>query len=228
MGNTVGNPNTSFCNFWNSANHAYILGLWCSDGYHRSSSIGLSNISPELIYAFSQFFKKILPEDRIRLKVYRNKKIKDNYLSFGVQKISVLNSDKAKHNAYHLYINSRPLLREFLKAKELDKEFLNNEIGWAYIAGRFDGDGTIGKDLRRDLRISYATLEDAQKDYNVLINIGLKNVKLYRYRTSSTYVLYISRFESEKFVKNCLPYSLRLQKLVFGSCRDLAKEGSLA
>lgn len=222
MGNTVGNSSANFCNFYSSKAQAYVLGLWCADGYHRTSSIGLSNINPQLIQKFLEFLKKTFSDERLRLKVYISDSTPKNYLDFGVQSISVLYSKKAKNIAYHLYVNSRGLLREFVKAKQSQiKQFANTEIAWAYIAGRFDGDGTIGKDLKRDLRISYTRKEEAEQDKSILESLGLYKCKVYYYRTSSAYVLYVSRNESKKFVEGCLQHSVRLQKLVLESRRDL-------
>lgn len=220
MSNTVGNSSTNFCNFYEDHDHAYVLGLWCADGYHRTSSIGLSNISPDLIEKFRLFLVKIFPPERLRLRVYRLAINLEDSLRFGIEKISILSSKKARHTAYHVYVNSRSLLREFQRAKIAEKIFLNPENGWAYMAGRFDGDGTIGKDLKRDLRISYTTYEDAKMDLDLLNNLGL-NPKIYRYETSHTFVVYIPRSESRMFVENCLSHSARLQKLVLESRRDL-------
>ena len=222
MGNTVGNSSTNFCNFYEHHDHAYALGLWCADGYHRSSSIGLSNINPNLIEKFNVFLKNLFPPERLRLRIYEPEVIKGDrdVVKFGIDKISLLTSRKARHTAYHVYVNSRPLLREFQNAKQKRKIFLNSEIGWAYMAGRFDGDGTIGKDLKRDLRISYTTYDDAKKDYDLLCYLGL-NPKIYRYESSHTFVIYIPRLESKIFVEECSLHSVRLQKLVLESRRDL-------
>lgn len=220
MSNTVGNSSTSFCNFYGNHNHSYALGLWCADGYHRSSSIGLSNINRELIEKFRVFLVNIFPSDRLRLRIYKPEISLEDSSDFGINKISVLSSKKARYIAYHVYVNSRPLLREFKGAKQKEKSFVNYENGWAYIAGRFDGDGTIGKDLKRDLRISYSTFDDANKDVSLLNYLGL-NPKIYRYETSHTFVIYIPRPESRIFVENCLTHSVRLQKLVLESRRDL-------
>lgn len=222
MGNTVGNSSANFCDFYSSQAHAYVLGLWCADGYHRTSSIGLSNINPQLIQKFLEFLKKTFSDERLRLKVYISDSTPKDYSNFGVPNVSVLYSQKAKNVAYHLYVNSRGLLREFVKAKQYPvKQFSNNKIAWAYIAGRFDGDGTIGKDLKRDLRISYTKKEEAEQDKIILESLGLYQCKVYYYRTSSAYVLYVSRSESKSFVEACIPYSIRLQKLAFESRRDL-------
>ena len=224
MDNTVGSTNSNFCNFRNNKYHAYFLGLWCADGYHRTSSIGLSNTNEDLILKFSNFLTKLLSKDRLRLRVYHHERINPNILlPINTSKVSHLISRKSKHTAYHIYVNSRQLLREFKKAKEETKEFENENIGWAYLAGRFDGDGSVDKNFRNDLRIVYSTLDDANKDSEVIKSLGIKTVKIYRYRTSNTYCIYISRINSNLFLEKIYPYSSKLQKLEFVPRRDLAQ-----
>ena len=201
MDNTVGSTNTSFCNFPKSTQDYYILGLWCADGYHWTSSIGLSNIDLILIKKFRNFLSGLFPKERIKLDQYR--------------------TGKRKYVGYKIYVNCRPLLRIFKKFKDNNNErSINNaEAIKAYIAGRFDGDGCISKDLKRDCRISYGNEIDAKLDTNLLQEIGIMP-KLYRYRTSNTFVIYISRFDTKKFTNVISPYSIKLQKLVLGSRRD--------
>lgn len=220
MGNTVEKSNANFCNFSSSQSDAYLLGLWCADGYHRSSSIGLCNINIKLISSFVDFFRKFFTSDRLKLKVYVSEASGRDYQDFGIADVKLFNSEKAKSIAYHIYVNSRPLLREFKKAKILDKYFKSKSIGWAYIAGRFDGDGTSGKDLKRDIRISYTTKQEAEYDKELLFRLGVCT-KIYWYRTSSTHVIYVPRGEAKDFVKNCLSHSAKLQKLAFDFRRDL-------
>jgi len=110
MGNTVGSTSTNFCNFFSNEKDAYILGLWCADGYWWSSSIGLSNIDSDLIGIFQRFLKRHFPEDRIRF------------------------------NRNHLFVNSRPLLREFILSKKKLDGLKNAGAVRAYFAGRFDGE----------------------------------------------------------------------------------------
>ncbi len=55
MGNTVGSANTDFWNL-TTADDAYIVGLWCADGYYRTSSIGISNTNLALVGKFRDFF----------------------------------------------------------------------------------------------------------------------------------------------------------------------------
>ena len=192
MGNTVGSTNTNFCNFFSNKKDAYILGLWCADNYWWASSIGLSNADSNLINKFREFLReKNFPESRI--------KFRDN----------------------HLYVNSRPLLREFNLAKKQLEKIKGNEIVREYFAGRFDGDGSIDKNLRNDCRIVYGKKKEAEIDKKILKRIRIRNTKIYYYKSAKTFCLYISRYEAKKFLKNIFPYSLKLQKLVFVPRRDL-------
>ena len=200
MDNTVGSSSTSFCNFPKSTEDYYILGLWCADGYHWTSSIGLSNIDLSLIQKFREFLSGLFSKDRIKLDQYK--------------------TGKRKYVGYKLYVNCRPLLRIFKEFKDNGERKINNsEYIKAYIAGRFDGDGCISKDLKRDCRISYGNEIDAKLDADLLKEIDIIP-KLYRYRTSNTFVIYISRFDTNKFINAINPYSIKLQKLVLGSRRD--------
>ena len=221
MGNTVGNSSAGFCNFFSNPSHAYVLGLWCADGYHRTSSIGLSNVNETLIEAFTKFLTRLFPISRLKLKIYLNQGITLRIPNLGITDIKEFYSAKAKQPAYHVYVNSRPLLAEFRSAKSLVKNFSSNDAAYAYLAGRFDGDGTVGKDMRRDLRISYTTQPEAAADKALLEKLGFERCKVYYYRTSVAYILYVSRLEAKKFIENISPYSLRLQNPVLESCRDL-------
>ena len=191
MGNTVGSTDTNFCNFFLDEEDAYILGLWCADSYWWASSIGLSNTDIVLIRRFREFLKRFFPENRI------------------------------KFNRNHVFVNSRPLLREFISAKNNLKKLKNVKLIKAYIAGRFDGDGSVSKDLRKDCRVIYGKKEEAVKDREFLRKIGIGNTKIYRYRIANTFCLYISRYETKKFLEIILPYSSKLQKLVSVPRRDL-------
>lgn len=191
MGNTVGSTSTNFCNFFSKEKDAYILGLWCADSYWWSSSIGLSNTDPVLIKEFRMFLRRLFPKDRI------------------------------KFNRDHIFVNSRPLLREFISAKNNLDKLKKKKMIQAYIAGRFDGDGSISKNLRNDCRIVYGRKSEAEKDRMFLRKIGIGNTKIYHYRSANTFCLYISRYEAKKFIENILPYSLKLQKLVLVPRRDL-------
>ena len=191
MGNTVGSTSTNFCNFFSNEKDAYILGFWCADSYWWSSSIGLSNTDPDLISRFRKFLKIHFPEERI------------------------------KFTGNHLFVNSRPLLREFRTAKKNLKNLKETKVIQAYIAGRFDGDGSIDKNLRNDCRIVYGRKNEANEDKEFLKRIGINNTKIYYYRSAKTFCLYTSRYEANKFLESILPYSVKLQKLVLVPRRDL-------
>ena len=191
MGNTVGSTSTNFCNFFSNEKDAYILGLWCADSYWWASSIGLSNTNPDLIEAFRKFLTRLFPKDRI------------------------------KFNRNHLFVNSRPLLREFRKAKDNLESLKKETIIKSYFAGRFDGDGSIDKNLRNDCRIVYGRKSEAEIDKEILRRIGISNAKIYYYKSAKTFCLYISRYEAKKFLENIMSHSLKLQKLVLVPRRDL-------
>jgi len=190
MGNTVGSASTNFCNFFSDERDAYILGLWCADGYWWASSIGLSNTDFDLIEGFRKFLKRFFPENRI------------------------------KFNQNHLFVNSRPLLREFISAKKSLDNLKDIKIIRAYIAGRFDGDGSIDKNLRNDCRIVYGRKNEAEMDKELLRRITINRTKIYYYKTAKTFCLYISRYEVKKFLESILSYSTKLQKLVLAPRRD--------
>ncbi len=89
------------------------------------------------------------------------------------------------------------------------------------MAGRFDGDGSIGKDFYRDCRIVYGTKKEAEQDLEFLKALDLEKSKVYEYKAAKTFCLYISRLETRTFLSLLYPYSLRLQKSVFVPRRDL-------
>ena len=191
MGNTVGSTSTNFCNFFSNEKDAYILGLWCADSYWWASSIGLSNTDSDLIEVFRKFLKRFFPEKRI------------------------------KFSRNHLFVNSRPLLREFRKAKDNLESLKKETIIKSYFAGRFDGDGSIDRNLRNDCRIVYGRKSEAEIDKEILRRIGISKAKIYYYKSAKTFCLYISRYETKKFLENIMSHSLKLQKLVLVPRRDL-------
>lgn len=202
MGNTVGSANTDFWNL-KTKDDAYIIGLWCADGYHRTSSIGISNTDFDLVKKFREFFLKIFPEDRIKLRIY--------------------NPDKfiRRTKAYHLYVNSRPLLKKFRKFKDNATKLININLILPYMVGRFDGDGSVAKDFYRDCRIVYSNKEEAENDLALMKLLDFQKMKIYNYRTAKTFCLYFSRLETNKFLSLIYPYSIRLQKSAFAPRRDL-------
>jgi len=228
MGNTVGSTNSNLCNFPKNRFETYILGLWCADGFSRSSSVGVSNIDVDLIRSSKKFLENYFPKERLRLTVYYpldkyNDKQKRKLIpkDFWEIKTTFCVSKKAKHIAYHLYVNSRPFLRLFTKCRQKIKITVREKNIYAYFAGRFDGDGSIDKDFRKDCRIVYSTEKEAIEDLNLLQKFNFPLSKVYRYRKAKTYVLYVSRFETSNFLKNISKYSIKLYKLEFVPRRDL-------
>jgi len=204
-GNPVGSVNTDFCNlFRNDAETAYAIGLWCADGYHRTSSIGLSNTNKDLIERFSQFLLREFPQERLKLRLY-----------YPDEKLR-------RTTAYHAYVNCRPLLRKFKELKKDPATFITKDLVWPYFAGRFDGDGSVGKDFYRDCRIVYGSEIEAKNDLALLEMKDLQLCKIYHYKTARTFCLYISRLETRKFLSEIYPYSVRLQKSVFTPRRDFS------
>ncbi|MBI4155735.1 MAG: LAGLIDADG family homing endonuclease [Candidatus Zambryskibacteria bacterium] len=225
-GVVVGRTDTNFCDLYATAEKVYILGLWCADGYHRTSSIGLSNTDVYLISAFHQFFLKLFNKNRLRLRVYTNpifydKSFGENLAKhLGIEKLSQLYLKKSVLPTIHLYVNSRPLLRTFVRARK-NINMLPRENIKAYFAGRFDGDGSIAKDLRSDCRIVYTNKTEASMDQKLLRKIGIVQTNIYEYTQAHTYCLYVFRNQSKQFVNLIQEYS-RTQKLVSVPSRDFS------
>ena len=224
-GVVVGRADTNFCDLHSSSENAYILGLWCADGYHRTSSVGLSNTDESLVNVFLQFFLKLFPKDRLRLRVYTNPLFQDKSFGenlaehLGIEQLSQLYLRKSVRPTIHVYVNSRPLLRTFARARK-NVELLTGKNIKAYFAGRFDGDGSIAKDLRSDCRIVYTDKAEAVKDQRLLRKIGIIKTNVYEYKKARTFCLYIFRNQSKQFVDLIREHS-RTQKLVSVPSRDL-------
>ncbi len=203
MGNTVGSANSDFCNLKLDKETAYIIGLWYADGYHRTSSIGLSNTNLDLVEKFSEFLLGLFPKERLKLRVYKP----DNL--------------KRRTKAYHLYVNCRPLLRRFREFKLNVLGFIDKDLILPYMAGRFDGDGCVAKDFHSDCRIVYGSSKEVINDLKLMKLMGFQRMKIYNYRSAKTFCLYFSRLETNKFLSLIYPYSIRLQKSEFAPRRDL-------
>lgn len=185
---------------------AYIFGLWCADGYFWSSSIGITNVDRRLIDRFRKYIQRYFPEHRIKLRSYRpaaHSKSADGGPSYALR--------LAKQTAFQLYVDSRPLLRLFQDA-EKQVALLRAKYILPYIAGRFDGDGSVDKDMRKDLRICYSNKTEAETDARLLTN--RYKVRVYRYRAARTFILYISRLDASAFLSDIAPYSIKVQSLL--------------
>lgn len=211
MGNTVGSTSANFCNFFSQEKNSYILGLWCADKYFWSSSVGISNSDPALVKKFITFFRRYFSKDRLRLRIYcppgcSNEidcKVLDEVERTHIKKYE---AKKASQVGYHLYVNSRPLLRDFVAAERKLREIKQPKTINPYFAGRFDGDGSINKDLRSDCRIVYSNEEKARIDEKLVSRIGIKKKKVYNYKSANTFCLYIYRSEAPKFFGCMSPF----------------------
>jgi len=213
MDNTVGSINVN--RLISESQGAYILGLFCADGYQRTSSIGISNSDKNLLEKFALFLLNDFPRERLKIRAYhplgmRNPKISDN-LSKLTQNIVYYPLSKARRISCHLYVNSRPLLRIFNSARE-GIEKINSKVIVPYIAGRFDGDGSVNKIKDRDFRIVYSNYNEAKIDQNLLKKIGIYKTSIYHYKHARTFCLYFWRQEIRTITKLLMPFSTYLQK----------------
>lgn len=179
--------------------HSYILGLWGADKYVRTSSLGLSNTDIRLITIFKDFLLDEFPLERIRLRIY-GEVIPTTFSDF---KVSFCKPSKNVKQAYHIYVNSRPLVREFYKALN-DRHMLRNGCIDRYFAGRFDGDGSLSKG-NKYCRIAYSNLNDLDEDKKLLNGI---KTSTYRYKQAGTYCLYFSEKTLKVFLDKIRPYVL--------------------
>jgi hypothetical protein len=141
----------------------------------------------------------ILIKDRLRLRVYGNK-VPEGFEDI---KVSFCAGSKNKTDAYHIYVNSRPLVRELYESYE-KRAMLRSSLVDSYFAGRFDGDGSISKDGRY-LRIVYGSIDDLRIDRALLEDV---NTSVYIYRRAGTYCLYFSETTSGRFLERIGRYSI--------------------
>lgn len=166
----------------------YILGLWLADGYWWSSSIGLSSTHPQLIERFRSFLARIAPSHTIKWRIYKPD---------GMRKTS----------ATHVYVNSRMLVRYFMKLKEAEQLHIPSQYVPAYIAGRIDGDGAVDRKNRSGIRIAYSNFKDADRDRKLL---GRNNTSIYHYQAAKTWVLYLRKQYRDRELMRIGKFSIKL------------------
>ena len=209
-GNTVGSANIYFGSFYEQEELAYVLGLWCADGYHWSSSIGLSSVDTGLIERFKKFLLPLFSEERLKLKIYYP-------LSSGKPLTTNANATylpmrKARQLAYQVYVNSRPLLRIMRTARSSVLEMENAKCIANYFAGRFDGDGSVASNGKNDCRIVYSNEQEAEIDRQLLTRLGFA-ARIYHYRQAHTFCLYIPRNNAKDFLATIEPFRVRSQNI---------------
>ncbi len=187
----------------------YIIGLWGADGYSRTSSIGLTSIYPKLIQRFRDFLLNFFPIQRLHLRVYLPRSLQTYNHSLLTSNVRICSIQKAKHPAYHIYVNCRPFVRAFL-AKVKEATLASEKIP-AYFAGRFDGDGSIAKDGQKDCRIVYTTHNEALFDQTLIHQWNSSiQTSLYHYKSARTYVLYVRKSSVKQFIDAIRQYSSKL------------------
>jgi len=207
MGNTVGNWNV---HFWEKyEDDCYAFGLWCADGYHRSSSIGITNIDIRLVEKFRDFLLKEFPEQRLRLRMYHPRGIEPDINTFRHLSTDIVSYPmrKSAQIAMQLYVNSRPLLRLIQTSRKNVGLMNNHEQIAAYFAGRFDGDGSVSADGKTYCRIAYSTEAEAKVDKALLAKIGYENTSVYHYRRAQEHILYISKNIAQSFIGTISRYA---------------------
>jgi hypothetical protein len=184
MDNTVGSKD-----LFKTPEDFYILGLWLADGYWRSSSIGLTSVSPALIKRFTNFLIRVAPSHPVKERVYE-----------------VIAGSKRRQRAVQVYVNNRPLTRLFMSTKTGELHIPSQYL-LAYLAGRIDGDGHIDTKYRSGIRIAYTSKEDAKRDFDMF---GDANVSLYQYKSAGTYVLYLKKQFRDRISQEIKKHSLKL------------------
>ena len=192
---------------------AYAVGLWCADSYWWSSSAGISNVEPDLVVRFSGYLSRDYPRERLRLRVYEVPgNPPDERVTALTDRISIRPASKMKRTAYHLYVNSRPLVRR-LFALRTRLEEIPDRLLPAYLAGRFDGDGNLGATPR----IAYTTEEEARTDQRLLARIGVEHTSVLHYARASEYCIYLHVSSVDLFKERVGPHSWKVSR---SSCRD--------
>ena len=190
--------------------HCHAFGLWCADGYHRSSSIGISNVDVRLVRKFRAFLCAALPVERLRLRIYHPRHVTPDLTLFSelAERIVLYPMRKCRQSAMQLYVNCRPLLRLMRYSRDRVSEMSDREQILTYFAGRFDGDGSVNLDGKTYCRIMYTTREEAEVDQSLLNKIGYSKTSVYYYRTSNAFVVYISKTIAKEFIQDISRYAV--------------------
>lgn len=206
--NTVGNWNV---HFWEKyKNDCYAFGLWCADGYHRSSSIGITNVDARLVERFREFLLKDFSESRLRLRIYHPHGMQPDKNLFRHLSTNIVSYPmrKSAQIAMQLYVNSRPLLRLMQQSRKNVIQMRDRDQIEAYFAGRFDGDGSVNTDGKTYCRVAYSGEQEAKVDQQLLAKIGYENTSVYHYRRAREHILYISKNIAQSFVGAISRYSI--------------------
>ncbi|MBL7169465.1 MAG: hypothetical protein ISS48_00410 [Candidatus Aenigmarchaeota archaeon] len=198
---------------------SYILGLWAGDKYWRSSSIGLSNTNFKLLNKFKRFFiNSGFPIERLKLSVYVPENFELENLNKQIKSLAPNNTKfyklkKGPRPTFILYINSRPLKREFFETLEnVEFSMRNKKDVFEYLGGRFDADGHFDKNKNR-IRICYSKEQTAKKDKKIIKEIIGSYPKLKYYKAANEWILDFSGKEFRKINEEILKQTIRYQFL---------------
>lgn len=160
-----------------------------ADGYWRSSSIGLTSISSELIARFSLFLQKVSSNSEIKMRTYT--------------------SGKRTHPAFCVYINNRKMTRLFTSLKK-GKLYIPTSKLIPYLSGRIDGDGHYDLKHRSGIRIAYGNQFDADRDLQLILKFEGNSASLYEYKRARTWVIYLRKIFLQKYLSSLRLYSIKL------------------
>ena len=102
---------------------------------------------------------------------------------------------------------------------------------WAilpYLAGRFDGDGSVAADGRQDVRIVYGSREEASTDQRLLQRVRDYSTRIYTYHAARTWVLYISRYHARDFLSDLRLFSSKLNPVETDPFDETMSKGEIA
>ncbi len=193
----------------------YFLGLWCADGYWWSSSVGLSNIEPRLVQAFGRYLARLLGKDRVRPRAYVVEgQVVDPSLAMEFRNLSICKPYKMQATAYHVYVNSRLLLRAFRNARD-NLASLDVAAIAPYLAGRFDGDGCWGTTPR----IAYSKRAEAELDKILAGRVGIEATSVLEYEKSAEFCLYFHVGSHPRLLRELRPHSLKVARMAEGNAK---------
>lgn len=144
--------------------------------------------------------------ERLKLRIYPVGKLSSDPRVVALvltENVSIASKNKKRVQvAYHIYVNSRPLLRQF---QQQTPESIPVRLLGAYFAGRVDGDGCLADTPR----ISYTEEKEARLDVMLLKKAGLANVSASFYTEANTWNIYVKKSDWGKFKALIGEYSIK-------------------
>ena len=184
-----------------SSDKAYWLGFICADGDIKKSNNKVSLISKDLI-VIENFKKTIGAEHAISTRTNFDKRTNKTYTGYSIQ----IGNELFVAHLINLGITSNKT--NILKFPKIDEEYYPY-----FIAGLFDGDGSVGVRNHGKLRISLiSTNEVLDFICNLLTNMGINELsrtkvsknkpnvwKMYLYKDANKFLKYIYNDNNFKY-----------------------------